>query len=87
MLHYWVEIQVPELGSYIRGAFMNKQRKVRFNHFSQGGPIVNRNLCISSQKKIPRNQIANGLSGERFDFSFLPETPALVKSSGVLKLA
>ena len=49
-LHYWVEIQVPELGSYILGAFMNKQRKVRFNHFSQGGPIVNRNLCISSQK-------------------------------------
>ena len=65
MLHYWVEIQVPELGSYIRGAFMNKQRKVRFNHFSQGGPIVNRNLCISSQKKtetkLPMDSVGRDL--------------------------
>lgn len=65
---------------------MNNQRKVRFNHFSQGGPIVNRNFCISSQKKIPPNQTAPGLSRERFDFSFLPEMPALVKSSRELKL-
>ena len=64
MPHYWVEIQVPELGRYIRGAFMNNQRKVRFNHLSQGGPIIDRNLCISSQKKIPPNQTTNGLGGE-----------------------
>ena len=68
VLHYWVEIQVPELGKYIHGAFMNSQRKVRLNRFSQGGPIVNRNLCISSQKKIPPNQTANGLGGRDLIF-------------------
>ena len=45
-----------------------------------------KSLHIISEKNSPKPN-CKWTRGERFDFSILPETPALVKSSRVLKLA